>query len=345
MDGSIRLSRKERKIVLSIYRGGGDARAARRAHLVLLLDDGRSYREIMKFTYASSDTIRRVKKRFLEVGLDAALGEPDKPDVVPFWHIEVTRWVLHHTPTDFGFFRSRWSCGLLAQLLREEHRIKISSEKVRRGLHALGFAWRRPRPVVGPTDPDYDIKMRRIRRLLATLPDNEVAVFQDEVDIHLNPKIGSCWMTKGEQATVVTPGNNVKRHIAGSLVWGTGTLLISPPGKQRNSELFVSHLDDLRRRLRGYRKIHVILDNAPFHYGRRVSEYLAQWGHRIVFHFIPKYAPETNPIERVWWHLHETITRNHRCADLDELLTHAYDWFQTNNNHYIDMRHSFAAAA
>jgi hypothetical protein len=25
----------------------------------------------------------------------------------------------------------------------------------------------------------------------------------------------------------------------------------------------------------------------------RVQEYLANWGHRIVLHFLPKYAPET----------------------------------------------------
>jgi transposase len=31
---------------------------------------------------------------------------------------------------------------------------------------------------------------------------------------------------------------------------------------------------------------------------------------RIQFHFLPKYSPETNPNEQVWWHLHETITRS-----------------------------------
>ena len=29
-------------------------------------------------------------------------------------------------------------------------------------------------------------------------------------------------MLKGHQAEVVTPGNNVKRHLAGSLVWANG---------------------------------------------------------------------------------------------------------------------------
>jgi hypothetical protein len=85
----------------------------------------------------------------------------------------------------------------------------------------LGFVWRRPRPVVGPVDPDHVQKLARIQELLRTLASNETAVFQAEVDLHLNPNIGACWMPKGQQAEVATPGNNVKRHVAGSLVWVT----------------------------------------------------------------------------------------------------------------------------
>lgn len=345
MDGSIRLTAQERKTALSIYRGGGDARVARRAQILLLLGDGQSWRAIMACTYCSADLIAGVRRRFLDGGIAGALAEPAEDETIPFWQVIVAGWVLHKTPRDFGFFRSRWTCALFAQLLKGEHGFDLSAETVRRGLHELGFAWRRPRPVVGPTDPDYDAKLRKIKRLLSTLPDDEVAVFQDEVDVHLNPKIGCCWMLKGEQSTVETPGNNVKRHVAGSLVWRTGTLLVSPPSKRRNAELFVAHLDDLRCRLRTFRRIHVICDNAPFHDCKAVRQYLARWGHRIELHFLPKYAPETNPIERVWWHLHETVTRNHRCRTIDELLELSYDWFQTNHNHYLDMRHSFATAA
>src|SRR5262249_16095317 len=147
-------------------------------------------------------------------------------------------------------------------------------------------------------------KIRRIEHLLKTLPADETAVFQDEVDVHLNPKIGSCWMRRGQQSTVVTPGNNDKQHVAGSLPRRTGALLISSPGRPRNSQLFLKHLDDLRCRLRGFRCIHVICDNAAFHRSRAVWDYLRHWGDRIKLHFLPKYAPQTNPIERVWWNLH-----------------------------------------
>lgn len=165
------------------------------------------------------------------------------------------------------------------------------------------------------------------------------------MDLHLNPKIGSMWMKKGEQAEVTTPGNNRKCHVAGSLVWSTGTLLVSAPHLRRNTAQFLAHLDDLRSRLRGWKKIHVICDNAKFHDSQAVNAYLRQWGHRIQIHFLPKYAPEMNPMERVWWHLHETITRNHHCQSLEELIEQVDEWFEAHHAHSRHMRYPFAAAA
>jgi len=345
MDGSIELSVEQRKVLLAAYRQGKDARAARRAHLVLLVAEGWSYREVRAITFASYDLIRDCIRAFQQGGSEAVLRDQTQAAAVPRWLLAVQRWLQTKTPQDFGYFRSRWSCAALAETLAWETGIRLSSETIRRGLARLGWVWRRPRPIVGLTDPQHDQKIQVIRDLLSTLPENETALFQDEVDVNLNPKIGSCWMRRGQQAEVRTPGNNEKRHVAGSLHWRTGTLLVSQPGKRRNTELFLEHLDELRRSLRSYRKIHVICDNAAFHQSRAVKQYLARWRDRIAIHFLPKYAPESNPVERVWWHFHETITRNHRCRSLQELLDLSYDWFAQAGGHYFEMRKIFPNAA
>jgi putative transposase len=329
MDGSIGLTRQDRKVLLELYRKSFDPSVRLRAHVLLLLAEGRSWRLIGEILFTSPRTINRWRKRFEQEGLDGVFGaQRGRPAVLVTWWIAiVVQWVVQKTPRDFGFLRSRWSCATLVLLLWEEHHINISAETVRRSLAREQIVWRRPRPVLGPKDPQYTRKLRAIRRLLGTLPDDETAVFEDEVDINTNPKIGSMWMRRGEQAEVETPGTNVKRHVAGSLNWRTGKLLVSRPGKRRNAELFVAHLDDLRKRLRCYRRIHVICDNATFHHCKAVDEFLNRWGHRITIHFLPTHAPQTNPIERVWWHLHEEITRNHRCRSIDELLKLTFDWF------------------
>jgi len=329
MDGSIRLTAKERKTLLEHYRKPTDPAVRLRAHILLLLADGHPWQDIETMLFTSTRTISVWKRRFERKRIDAILGEPrGRPAVLLVWWMTlVVRWVTKKTPRDFGFLRSRWSCATVVLLLWEEQQVRVSAETVRRWLHQENLVWRRPRPVVGPKDPAYAYKLGKIRSLLANLPADETAVFQDEVDIHTNPKIGSMWMPRGQQAEVETPGTNVKRHLAGSLHWRTGKLLVSEPGTRRNAELFVRHLDELRQRLRCYRHIHVICDNAKFHDCRLVWDFLARWGHRITIHFLPKYAPKTNPIERVWWHLHEEITRNHRCHSIEELLELTFDWF------------------
>jgi hypothetical protein len=61
MDGHLRLSAREGKTCLKTLR---TARTARRALVLLLLADGRSYREIRTATFASPTLIRSVKREF-----------------------------------------------------------------------------------------------------------------------------------------------------------------------------------------------------------------------------------------------------------------------------------------
>lgn len=330
MDGSIRLGAAQRKAALAAVRKGTDPELRLRAHILLLLDDGRPWALIAAVLFTSTATINRWRRRFLDGGLDAVLARPRRSRY-RWWAGLVVRWVMEQTPADFGFVRSRWTCECVAVVLREDLRVEAGRETVRRLLRDEGLVWRRPRPVLGPKDKAYAYKLGRVRKMLRELPAGEVAVFQDEVDVNTNPKVGSMWMRRGEQAEVVTPGTNVKRYLAGSLNYRTGELVLTEgrPGQGRNADLFLAHLDELRRRYRRYKVIHVVCDNARFHRPdqcKKVKAYLAEWGHRVVLHFLPAYAPQTNPIERVWWHLHEEVTRNHRCKDIGELLGMVYEW-------------------
>lgn len=330
MDGNIRLSAHERKVLLQEVRRGIEPERRLRAHVLVLLNDGWAWDTIVAVLFTSTSTINRWRQRFLEGGLSAVLeSSRSRGRRWQWWVALMIRWATLQSPRDFGFYRSRWTCATIVILLKEDHGVRVSRETVRRRLHDEELVWRRPRPVLGPKDPQRSQKLRKIRALLRDLPANEMAVFEDEVDVNTNPKIGSMWMRRGQQAEVVTPGTNTKRYLAGSMNWRTGEVILSDPGWSRNADLFLAHLDDLRRRFRRYQRIHVICDNAIFHKPdrcKKVQEYMAKWGHRIVLHFLPTYAPETNPIERVWWHLHEEITRNHRCRDIEELLDLVFGW-------------------
>jgi transposase len=340
MSCSIALGTDDRKALLDTYRRDPDPAVRLRAHIVLLLAEGYPWATIAAVLFTSASTIARWQARYRAGGPEALLGRRPggRPRFAAFWIAVAVRWVTTQTPRAFGWLRSRWTCAVVAAVLLEVHQVAVSRETVRRWLHRSELVWRRPRPVLRPRDPRRAAKLRALRRLLAGLPANEVAVFEDEVDLNTNPKIGRMWMRKGQQATIETPGTNVKRYLAGSVNWRTGAL-VATEGARRDGELFVRHLDELRRRLRRYRVIHVICDNARFHVAtrcRKVQAYLKRWGHRVRLHYLPTYAPETNPVERLWWHLHEEVTRNHKCQTIEELLEFTLAWLEGRNPFTIE---------
>ena len=333
MSRSVTLDAGQRQALLDRYRKAPQPEVRFRSHILLLLDDGHTWATVGLLLFCSSRTIDRWVKRFQAEGVAAVAGhKPGRPfHFAADWVAVVVEWVTSKVPRDFGFLRSRWCCEAVAVLIRELHHVAVGRETVRRWLHRGGLVYRRPRPTLGPKDPERPQKLDALRRLLAEMPESETAVFQDEVDINTNPKIGSMWMIRGQQATVETPGNNEKRYLSGSIHWRTGGVFITEgaPKQGRNTALFLEHLDDLRSRLRHYRKIHVICDSAKSHTSDEVAFYLWEHRDRIELHLLPRYSPDCNPIERVWWNLHEQITRNHKCKTMEELMDLTFDWLES----------------
>jgi hypothetical protein len=63
-------------------------------------------------------------------------------------------------------------------------------------------------------------RQRRIFQLHRSAAEScarEPVFYEDEVDIHLTPKVGPDWMLKGRRRNVLTPGNNEKRYLAGAV--------------------------------------------------------------------------------------------------------------------------------
>jgi transposase len=337
----IALPPADRAALAELFRSSPHPAARQRALILLLLDAGASWAVVTAALGCSSATVARWAARYRAGGAAALAGPPPRPRRLAAWAAVVVGWVLRLSPRDFGLARSRWSCEAVALVLREERGVAAGREAVRLCLRGQGLVYRRPRPVVRRRDPDRAATLAGLRALLHALPPDETAVFMDEVEVHTNPKVGRAWMRRGEQAPLETPGDNEKRALAGSLHWRTGRLVETwgRPGEGRTAALFCRHLDDLRRALRHFKVIHVICDNAAFHKPDRsnaVKAYLKEWGHRVVLHYLPTYSPDTNPIERVWWRLHEAVTRNHRCRTMDELLDLTFDWFAARTHFRIE---------
>jgi len=291
--------------------------------IVINLLSGRSAYETAEVLGVHNTTVYRVARRFRDGGEWSLWdGRADNgPSKLDEHFLSVLYRVVRSTPKQFGWRRPTWTRELLVETLVRQTGIRVHVTTMSRALALVHARRGRPRPTVG-CPWHKAAKTRRlnsIRRLLATLPPGQVAVYEDEVDVHLNPKIGLDWMGRGQQKEVLTPGQNVKRYLAGALDARTRQL-VWVEGERKTSALFIALLSKLLQTYTQAPVIHVILDNYRIHDSKIVRAALSSFGGRIQLHFLPPYCPNDNKIERVWQDLHANVTRNHTCPDMMSLM-------------------------
>jgi transposase len=317
----VRFSVKER--LCRQLRRCQDARVRIRYLIIINLLNQRSAREIEKILRVHNTTVYRVARRFREHGEWALWDrrEDNGQSKVDENYLKVLHWIVRASPQAYGWRRPTWTRELLVKTMAHETGVRIHVTTMSRALALVHARRGRPRPTV-QCPWSTRAKKRRLRiiqNVLASLPPREVAVYEDEVDIHLNQKIGLDWMVRGQQKEVVTPGQNVKRYLAGALDAETGQV-VWVEGERKTSALFIELLKRLLETYPQAPVIHVILDNYRIHTSKITSVALASFAKRIELHFLPPYCPTANKLERVWQDLHANVTRNHTCEDMTELM-------------------------
>jgi putative transposase len=282
-----------------IRRQTRDAGLAMRCQMVLHSAKGRGSRRIADALGCSRSCVSRVLERFRRDGPAGLLdGREDNGQVkLTEDYLGLLYEVVWRSPQDYGYRRPTWTRELLMAVMTDLTSVRIHVGTMSRALKAIGARRGRPRPVVRCpwSKPAKDRRIRAIRRLARSLPANEVVVYEDEVDIHLNPKIGLDWMNRGQQKEVVTPGKNEKRYLAGAMNARTSELTVVE-GQRKASALFVAVLKALREDYPRARCIHVILDNYRIHTSKITQAALLAFGGRVVLHFLPPYCPNENKI-------------------------------------------------
>ena len=327
---SIVIAPEERKDLIQKMKRERQPSRRLRMHVVLLASDGYSPTEISRVLFCSRTTVYAVASRFVEEGrapFDDRARRGPKPLLGEKAHKRVEE-LLEDSPVEHGWLRSRWGCKLIALQLARERLAEASRETARRALHRLGFRWRRPRPVPPEKDSEEQIEEKRTRlEDVLSMVEEAGSFFQDETKLETNPKVGFGWMRKGEQKLLPTPGTNRKVWISGALNFKTGRFHWVSGGR-RDGELFIKLLDKLRKTYRCHKQLHLAVDNDGSHISKRVKKYVEDSGSRVNLHPLPSWSPESNPVELVWWSLHESVSRNHECAGLDDLVELAEDYLE-----------------
>jgi len=337
MDGIVpemRWSAKER--LVNRLRKILDVKLRTRYLIVINLVRHRTASETASVLSVGRSTVYHVAQRFREAG-EAGLvdrREENGTRKLDERYLAMLYATVRSSPENHGFLRPTWTREMLVKTLRKKTGTRIHVARMSVALKLIGARRGRPKPTVNcPWSPQAkQRKLREIQQLAETLPADEVLVYEDEVDIHLNPKIGLDWMVCGQQKKVLTPGKNEKRYLAGAQDVRTGEL-IWVEGEQKNSLLFLRLLWELTQFYPQAKVIHVVLDNYSIHHTKQVEFSLAtEQGQRLRLHFLPPYCPDHNRIERTWEDLHANVTRNHTCPTMKKLMGRVRYYLRRRNH-------------
>jgi transposase len=331
-----RLTRRERRIIRNKSIRSGVAVCRFRCKIIMGLVQGKTPSQLAAGGLGSASPVDRVAHLFLEEGLRgmADQREDNGEHKVDARYTSGLLTLVAGSPQDYGDLRPTWTQELLILVLAQRMGVTISVATMSRLLRRHRVRLGRPKPMVEcPWETARrDRKLWQIRRLVREVGPDEVVVYADEVDLHLNPKIGLDWMRRGQQKEVLTPGQNEKRYLAGALDARTGRLTWVE-GPRKTSLLFLDLLDRLvTRTYRTARRIHVILDNYGIHDSLQVRLALAtEQGRRLKFHFLPPSCPDHHRIERIWEDWHANVTRNHKCRTMEQLMAQVKIYLKTRN--------------
>ncbi len=296
-------------------------RVSERIHFVLLSHQGYSPPEIDQMMAYDAATVRTWLKAYDKQGLagleDAPRsGRPVKePDLTAIVQAQASQ-----SPRTFGYLQTCWTVTLLVWHVAHRLGIQVGNSMLRRALAAADFVWTRPQLTLARRrDPQAAEKQARLAEVLADPQATVIA--QDEGEMHLLPLVRAMWQRRGEQKRIPTPGQNRKRGVFGGLNVRTGEWFYQLTDRKRGVE-FIAFLTIL---LTAYPSgtIYVIVDNASIHTSLAVRAWVTTHP-RVALVYLPTYSGHRlNPVEKVWWHLKDTLSANYcfkSLAELDEAV-------------------------
>lgn len=137
---------------------------------------------------------------------------------------------------------------------------------------------------------------------------------EDETDLLLFPPLRATWGIRGVATQVVISGRNARRVIFGAMNLHTGKRLFLTRMHQRQDD-FQSFLRLVHHHYRGWH-VSLLLDEDPSHTAKRSRQVAINLDINLIW--LPKRAPELNPMDELWGQAKDIVSANIQYASIDE---------------------------
>src|SRR5271156_3334823 len=295
LEGEFRLTASERTELRDRLRSRTlPAEDVRRARLILLLAQGKSYLAIRQVLGCNPNYISRWKGRFEAerlAGLYSHHSGRAAEKRTPALEARILEWTRRSVPDG----STHWSSRKLAQQLGVSHMM------VARVWRRAGLKPHRIERYMASDDPDFEFKAADIIGLYVKPPQHAAVFCVDE-------KTAIQALDRLDPVLPLSPGR-LERH--GFEYYRHGTLSLYAALNTRNgavvgktaarhtSQEFVDFLEQVVSSCKPGQEIHIILDNLSAHKTSQVEQFLDR-NTQVKLHFTPTYSSWLNQVE-IWF--------------------------------------------
>jgi transposase len=291
-DGELGLAPKEHKELRDRVRSRTlPAEDVRRARLILLLAQGKSYLTIRRLLGCNANFISRWKSRFEAerlAGLYSRHSGRAAEKRTPALEARILEWTRRSAADG----STHWSSRKLARHLGVSHMM------VARVWRRAGLKPHRIERYMASDDPDFELKAADIIGLYVKPPQHAAVFCVDE-------KTAIQALDRLDPVLPLSPGR-LERH--GFEYYRHGTLslyaalntksgtVVGKTAARHTSQEFVAFLADLVANQPRGKEIHMIADNLSAHKTKRVEQFLAAHP-KVHLHYTPTYSSWLNQVE------------------------------------------------
>ena len=329
---------------------GEPAYLRERATAMLKIHEGSSPHKVARsglLKKRDPDTVYAWLRRYREHGISGLFNRPGrgrKPAFSPKSVEEAESEILHAIGFDPGLLnphQTRWTLRTLGQVLPWLKDLSLPG--IHQILSRVGISYKRARDYVRSPDVDYAEKLSRVEQVLAQArqtPEACVVVYQDEFSFYLQPTLAKDWTQTGTKYPLAR-----QSHLAEETCCGIGALnphtgdVVYQQVRRCTVIALHAFYTQLRKRYPNAERIYVIQDNRAIHFhANLIAAVLPQavefdkptppsWTGKpskqigrlaklpIEIVQLPTYAPWTNPIEKLWRWVRQSVIHLHRLSN------------------------------
>jgi transposase len=313
MATDIALTAQERKSLLKICRNARP-RYARRAHVLVLLGDGQSHRQIRRAAFVSYSLIAECARTFRKCGI-GAFWEPEKqpwsPKRLKKEQLGKLEELLREGASHYGWPNDWWTARRVAELIRRHFHQTYSAETARRILKRV-LRWSPQRPVRQVnTGNDGEVE-KWLANDFPRIVENAVhrnasLVFIDETGFMLAPLVRRTFAPQGHSPICKIADPHARISVIGAMIVAAASkqfsFLYRALGDNENfhGNSVARFLGDVRTNLRG--AITIVWDRYCIHRARSVLQFFLNRHRSVVAEFFPPYSSNLNPVDEIWCHV------------------------------------------